>query len=322
MDTTTTSTAEKFGKTFAYILLFVVALVGNSFIAMIVCRTKTLRKPINFFIVNMAMSDLMFPIFLFPLELSELYVGSWLVSGPLGQALCKLVPFLANVSTAVSIQSLVLIAVDRFEAVVFPLRSPLINKKLCPFFILSTWIVAMAVYSPYLFASKLVQSQGQLYCDMQWNETFGESSSQASYFLAIIVVFHYIPMALLIVLYSIILIKLKSQKIPGEKSFNAEKQRASTNRNVLKMAIAIVLGFALCWSPLNIITLRIMYIAWDNRLYYYAYIARFIASSNSAVNPCICFTFNRNYRRGLKNLLKYSYALRKRALKNRIASSS
>ena len=69
----------------------------------------------------MAMSDLLFPIFLFPRNLTGLYVDyQWLISGPLGQALCKLVPFLTSVSGAVSIQSLVLIAVDRFGAVVFP----------------------------------------------------------------------------------------------------------------------------------------------------------------------------------------------------------
>ena len=56
------------------------------------------------------------PIFLFPSELTKLYVDSWLISGPLGQTLCKLVFFLGFISIQVSIQSLVLIAVDRFGA--------------------------------------------------------------------------------------------------------------------------------------------------------------------------------------------------------------
>ena len=117
-------TAQKIGETFAYCLIFVVSLVGNSFIAVIVYKTQTMRKPINYFITNMAMFDLLFPIFLLPSNLTGLYLDNqWLISGPLGQALCKLVPFLADVSSAVSIQSLVLIAVDRFGAVVFPTPS-------------------------------------------------------------------------------------------------------------------------------------------------------------------------------------------------------
>ena len=81
---------------------------------------------------------------------------SFLVAGQLGQAMCKLLPFFGDVSFVVSIQNLILIAVDRFGAVVFPLRSPLIRSKLCPFFILATWIVAVAVNSPFFFANELL----------------------------------------------------------------------------------------------------------------------------------------------------------------------
>ena len=182
-------TAEKIGNTFAFCLILVVSMVGNSLIGTIVYRTPTLRKPINYFIANMAMSDLLYPIFLFPLKITELYVDSWLIAGGIGLALCKLLPFLSDISTMVSTQSVVLIAVDRFGAVVVPLSSPVIGPKLCPFFILATWIVAMAVHSPYLFAHELVEDQGKLTCTMQWNDAFGESSSFANYFLAGFIVF-------------------------------------------------------------------------------------------------------------------------------------
>ena len=83
-----------------------------------------LRKPINMLIANMAMSDPLYPTFLFPVLL---HVGSWLIGGTLGQALCKLHVFLADCSLFVSIQSLVLIAVDRPGAVLNPLRSSLVT---------------------------------------------------------------------------------------------------------------------------------------------------------------------------------------------------
>ena len=54
--------AVKIGETVAYCLILVVSLVGNSFLAIIVYKTQILRKPINFFIANMAMSDLLYPI--------------------------------------------------------------------------------------------------------------------------------------------------------------------------------------------------------------------------------------------------------------------
>ena len=107
--------AEKLEKTVAYTPIAVLALAGNSLIGIIVCKTPTLRKPINPLIVNMAMSDLFYPIFLLPVRLAELHVGSCLIGGALGQALGKLHVFLVDVSSLVSIQSLILITVGPSE---------------------------------------------------------------------------------------------------------------------------------------------------------------------------------------------------------------
>lgn len=302
--------AAKLGKVFTYSLILAGSLVGNFFIGIIVYKTQTMRKPINYFIANMATSDLLYPIFQIPWNLRELYADSWPMSGPSDVAWCKLVPFLADVSTVVSIQSLVLIAVDRFGAVVFPLRSPLISSKRCPFFIFTTWIVAIAICSPYLFAFKLVEHTGQMACKRKWNEAFGEYFSDAIYFLTLFVVFFYLPIAVLIILYSIILIKLKTQIFPGEQSVNAEQQRVRRNRKVLKMAIAIVVAFVLCWVPFSIMALLSLFVRDRGRsvpcaIHHYWLIPSLMATANCAVNPCICFIFSTNYRQGLKRLLNY-----------------
>ena len=297
-------TAEKIGKTFAYCLIFLVSLAGNTVIGIIVYKMKTMRKPINVFIVNMAMSDLLVTIFVIPREIQLLYTNFWLIGGPLGQALCKLVPFLLNVSIAVSVQSLVLIAVDRFGAVVYPLRSPLISSKLCPFFVLATWIVAMAINSTNLFTLKLVEYPGGLACVAGWKEAFGESSSYKNYVVSWIVIFTFIPLLLIATLYITIYIKLKSQKIPGEQSANAGRQRQQRERNVLKMSIAIVIGFAVCYLPVAISWLLFFFASdiLSCGFLYFIFFAFFMTRVNCAMNPCICFIFSRNYREGLKTV--------------------
>jgi len=301
-------TAEKIGITSAYCLILIFSLAGNTVIGIIVYKTKTMRKPINFFIVNMAMSDLLFPIFLIPWRIQTLYKDSWLIGGPLGQVLCKLVSFLPKVSSTVSIQSLVLIAVDRFGAVVFPLRLPLISSKLCPFLILATWIVAMAIFSPQLFVNKVVEYPEMLVCQLHWSEVFGESSSYEHYMISYIVLFGFVPLVLIAILYITIYLKLKSKKIPGEQSTNAGQQRQQRERNVLKMAIAIVLGFAVCLLPITIFWCILLFtdtIIWPNcGDPYFEYVARLIATANCAINPCICLIFSRNYRNGLKALFR------------------
>ena len=81
------------------------------------------------------------------------------------------------------------------------------------------------------------------------------------------------------------------------------------------MAIAIVLGFAICWIPLSVFNVLYFFV-WDTStavtcgVSQYHFIASFIARANCAVNPCICFTFSGNYRTGLKSLFSCSEGFR------------
>ena len=306
------SSALKIGGTVTYCLIIIVSLAANSLIVMIVYKMPNLKKPINYFVANMASSDLLFPIFWIPWLLSSLYSNSFLIGGQLGQALCKLVHFFSFVSCVVSIQNLILIAVDRFGAVVFPLRSPLIRSKLCPFFILATWIVAVAVNSPYLFANELVESPEGTRCVIKWEKVLGESSSFASFVLASYILFIYIPVLLLVILYSIIVIKLKTQAHPGEQSANCQQQRNKRNRNVLQMSIATVTVFAFCWLPYSISILIIEYqdssTHFSCSVWMYNAVTFYMAAAYCAINPIICFMFSSNYRKALKRLIKCSFA--------------
>ena len=163
--------ALKIGGTVTYCLIIIVSLVANSLIVILVCKTPNLKKPINYFIANMASSDLLYPLFWIPLSLSGLHTSySFLIVAQLGQALCKLVHFFSNVSFVVSIQNLILIAVDRFGAVVFSLRFPLFRSKLCPFFILVTWIFAIVFNFSDIFTLELVEYPEGTWCVERWKK--------------------------------------------------------------------------------------------------------------------------------------------------------
>ena len=295
------------GSTVVYSIFLVASLVGNSLVGRIVYKMKTMRKTINFCIVNMAMSDLLFSVFSFPWALTELNAGSWLIHGTLGHTVCKMISFATVVSVAVSIQSLVLIAVDRFGAVVFPLRSPMIGPKLCPFLILATWIFAITTQFPHYVVYKFVEYPERMACEVHWNEVFDESSYSILqvYFIVLSIIELYIPFALIAILYSIIIFKLKTQKVVGVQSVNNENIRAKRQRNVLKMAIAIVSLFVVCWLPISVLTLLSTF-GWYQTsspscaIVWYWFVVRIIAHANCAMNPCICFIFSGNYRQGLK----------------------
>ena len=89
----------------------------------------------------------------------------------------------------------------------------------------------MASTSLDLFAYSLEEYEGEVFCVYQWEETFGESISFTVFIFAHYVAFLYTPLILLTLIYSIILIKLKLQEIPGQESTVAEIQRKKRNTN-------------------------------------------------------------------------------------------
>ena len=89
------STAEKMSKIWAYCVVLLRSFLGNIFIITIVYKQRELHKTVNYFIVNMAVSDLVFPLMVIPVHVTGLVTDSWhwRVGGILGLILCKLLYF-------------------------------------------------------------------------------------------------------------------------------------------------------------------------------------------------------------------------------------
>ena len=136
--------------------------------------------------------------------------------------------------------------------------------------------------------------------------TFGEKSSLSIYVLSLAILFVHIPLVVLVILYSIILIKLKKQAHPGEQSASAEEQRTRRNRKVLKMTVAIVVAFFICWIPFSIQVVTFYFVpknTFDCKFFVSHNVALFMAYTNCAINPIICLTFSSNYRQALRRLV-------------------
>ena len=87
-----------------YSISMALSLIGNLLIVAVFYRNKTLRTAVHYFIVNMAISDLIMPLIYLPSAISKTYHdGLWLVDGVLGSVLCKLVYVAWGLSTCVSI---------------------------------------------------------------------------------------------------------------------------------------------------------------------------------------------------------------------------
>ena len=305
------STVEVVIKSVAYFAILGVSLVGNILIILIIHKSKQLRKSINYFIFNMAVSDLFNPLTIMPIKIVGIISGSdsWKVDSPwiLGNILCKLCFFLPDVSLVVSIESLLLISMDRFIAVVFPLKAKLISPKARLISIGCTWIIAIAVHAHYFYTFRLVPFENKTHCRQDWRPAFDHRKTHNRYVTATFITFILIPVCLLAILYGTIAWTLKRKnKISKQRLSCRQGRRDQQHKKVIRMSAALIIAFAVCMMPLLMLTFSLVFV-WNwkappicafNKVV--PFIAIFMLHSWSAVNPCICFIFNKNYWNGLK----------------------
>lgn len=293
-----------------YCILLAFSVLGNSLVMLVVSRTNEIRATVNFFIFNMAVSDLIFTIVITPREITEVVSDinrPWFLSGILGSATCKLCYFIQDVCTAVSMLTLVAIATDRYYAIVFPMRSGVITSKLRKVIVISIWIIAMGFVSPDLYVfriKKSVQNTNLYECFALWDEKPG-----FAYFLISSAFLFILPLMIMMVIYSIILVTIRRRKIPGSlESSRARRHKERRNRRVLKMVLAVLLAFLVCWLPCNIY-IYMNYFGFRkhstcNGKDTVFVVTLFLAYTNAAINPFIYFAFSENYRRAAVNIIK------------------
>ena len=292
---------ERAWKTFAYCVIGFGSLLGNFLVILIIFKIRGMRSTINYFILNMAASDVLFTVFVIPRVVSDLHSAPfrWFVGGVLGSFLCKLDFFIQDVSTAVSILSLVAIAVDRFYGVVFPMKAGLMSSGTFRRRILAaTWFVSALFHLPYFYAYKLYDDA---LCVYNWSPFLDHEKTSTVYFLIMSITLFFFPAIILIIVYSIIIITLKRQKFPGNQSVKDKKRVAKRNRSVLRMVVAVVIVFICCWLPFNVSTYIALF-RWGSKFPCHAssifFWVVFIAYSNGCISPCLYFIFNENFRQG------------------------
>ena len=319
------STTEEAVKVVAYFAILLVSFVGNILLVLVICKNKQLRKSINYFVFSMAVSDLFTPLTIMPIKIVEIISGShsWKVDSPqiLGNILCKLCYFLPDVSLVVSIQSILLISMDRFIAVVLPFSAKLISSKVRLTSILCTWIIAVVVHAPYFYAFRLITFKNKSYCKLSWTPAFDHKETSERYFTAIFITFVIVPICLLALAYGSIAWTLKKQFKKRKQQLSChQRQRDRQFRKIIRLSAAIMMAFIFCMIP-QLVFLFTQVFLWNwevppicifrngNAIHFSA---TFMMYSWSAINPCICFVFNKNYSDSLKHVLFFGGFSRKK----------
>ncbi|XP_055356561.1 QRFP-like peptide receptor [Paramacrobiotus metropolitanus] len=136
----------------AYLLIIVLTVLGNGLVILVVLGQRRMRTNVNYLICNLAVSDVLVGAFVSPVKLLEMLVPPEyrLLSEPL----CTALSFAQSVAVFSTILTLLIISVERFVAIVYPLHSRRFGNRLrIKVYIALTWLLAAVISIPTLLGS-------------------------------------------------------------------------------------------------------------------------------------------------------------------------
>ncbi|CAF2329083.1 unnamed protein product [Rotaria sp. Silwood2] len=290
---------------FAYGIISLLAVVGNSCIIYIVLRNRRMHSVTNYFICNLALADCLVACFAVPFQFQAAALQKWV----LPHFLCKLAPFVQILSVDVSIYTLVAVSLDRYHVMLHPLKPKLSTKSAFIIFII-IWLVALGSSIPSLIFYNVYFIDDIGYqCLPNTSELQQHSNSTTNsydinkiYIVYNIYSQYIIPFIIISCAYFRIAAHLYFSKPVGQTKH--QEVIARNKRKVLKMLFLVVALFLICWFPLQLYNFLNVYKPEINDFKHIVVLwlcANWLAMSNSCHNPFIygfcSVKFNREFRK-------------------------
>ncbi|GAA6067371.1 prokineticin receptor 1b [Tachysurus ichikawai] len=278
------------------VCIMLVCGIGNFLFIATLARYKKLRNLTNLLIANLAVSDFLVAVVCCPF-LVDYYVVKQL-SWDHGKVLCACVNYLRTVSLYVSTNALLAIAVDRYMAIIHPLR-PRMKHQTAYCLITGVWVVPVIISIPSAYFTSATKvpygaNRSKTFCAQIW--TVDQQLYYRSYFLFIFAVEFLCPVLSMALCYMRISRELWFKSVPGFPTDQIRK-RLRCRRKTVMVLIGILTAYILCWAPYYGYTiLRDFYptlISREKNSLVAFYIIECIAMSNSMINT-FCFVSVKN----------------------------
>lgn len=293
-------------KLMAYTMAFVVAIVGNVFVINIVFRKSNLRTTTNIFIANMALSDVVLSVFLMPSTMYTIASHNYGISifkGVAGIVVCKVFPFLQGLFIAVSILTVLVLAADRFLAIVYPFQK-IICKRKAKLLILIVYVIAILFNAPVLYAMNYYEKNDRHYCYENWEPHFDHVKATRTYTIVLFVFLYACPLLMVIFFYGAVIRELWKGKVKHNNTLAFRE-----NKSVLKMVLTITIAFAVCWLPTHVIMFlssyppsKFIFECGIDPVFFFT--GWFMAHLNSSINPIIYFIHAESFRVEAKKTIR------------------
>lgn len=279
-----------------YSCIIIIAVGGNGIVCYLVYAYKRMRTVPNYFIVNLALSDIIMAIFCIPFTfVANLMLNYW----PFGELLCPAVCYLQIVSVFLSAYTLMAMSVDRYIVIVHPFKKR-ITTEYALFIILIIWILSLSIPIPTLFNARIQyysNTSGQ--CLETWE---GNDRGRYAYSVIIMVLHYFAPMLVMMFCYTTIRYHIWLKHNQKDDHNSRRLQLASAKQKMIRMMVTVVIFYALCWLPFHVTTLvgdqnpeiynqSFMPVLW--------LLFHWLAMSNSCYNPIIYIWMSPKFRAGL-----------------------
>ncbi|XP_066528387.1 chemokine XC receptor 1-like [Hoplias malabaricus] len=254
-----------------FTIVVILSLIGNVMVLVILVLYESLQSLTNIFILNLAVSDLMFTLGL-PFWACY-FIWGWIF----GDGVCKCVNFVFFIGFYSSILFLMLMTIQRYVVVVYPLSDWETCQKF-PVVPILAWVVSAAAAIPASVLSSVMsdlEDPNTLYC---------EQNSISGIFVVTYLQNLFFVSAFVVISFCYIRIR--------ETVFRTRAQRRHRN---IKLIFCIVVVFFVSWAPYSIV-IFLQYLSYykieailecnvSKHLYYALYVFKFLAFSHCCLNP-------------------------------------
>ncbi|XP_013087079.2 neuropeptide Y receptor type 2-like [Biomphalaria glabrata] len=290
----------------SYCVLIVAGLAANIIVIIVICQKKTLRSTRNIYILNLSVCDVIMCSVCMPFSLVKLTLKKW----TMGSVMCRIVPALATIDVLVSTLTIIVIALDRYLAIV---HTSQVTTRHVVSALLIIWTLAILLSTP-LFCFHKIDTQ-ELFqhvfvqqCIDHWpDELFREV-----YTTVVMLIQYLTPTCFISCLHARIcnFLRYRLEERPGSDTQIQTKAREDLKRHRRNMVLltAMAMVFSVTWLPLTLlnITADLGHEVFQESQYNLLHaISLLLAMSSSLANPVMYGWFNTNFRKAFCELLGF-----------------